>query len=80
MKLQLLFFGLVTDILGVTSAKIEVIKDCSVQELKAQLLLNYPQLKNIDSYVFAINEEYADDTTVLKENDVVAIIPPVSGG
>ena len=36
--------------------------------------------KNIDSYAIAVNEEYAVEHLVLKENDVVAIIPPVSGG
>ena len=40
----------------------------------------YPQLKEINSYAIAINESYASNETVLKENDIVAIIPPVSGG
>lgn len=29
---------------------------------------------------FAVNQEYAHENTSLKEGDVVAIIPPVSGG
>ncbi len=30
--------------------------------------------------MFAINEEYAVDEDVVKAGDIVALIPPVSGG
>lgn len=30
--------------------------------------------------MIAINEEYATDEDVIKEGDIVALIPPVSGG
>ena len=39
-----------------------------------------PALKKLKSYAVAVNEEYATDDVILKPNDVVAIIPPVSGG
>jgi len=51
-----------------------------VLELKKKLLLKFPKLKNIEEFAIAVNEEYAEDDLVLRENDVVAIIPPVSGG
>jgi molybdopterin converting factor small subunit len=34
----------------------------------------------MSSYAIAINESYATDDMLIQENDVVAIIPPVSGG
>jgi molybdopterin converting factor small subunit len=37
-------------------------------------------LSEINSYAIAINESYAVNETILKENDLIAIIPPVSGG
>ena len=40
----------------------------------------FSTLEQIDSYAIAVNEEYAEGEIVLKESDVVAIIPPVSGG
>lgn len=80
MKLQLLFFGIASDVLETSSLEIELANKCTIQHLKAQLVAVYPVLKNIDSYAIAVNEEYATDTTVLQEKDVVAIIPPVSGG
>ena len=52
----------------------------TVLALKKELLLKFPKLKNIEEFAIAVNEEYAEDDLVLRENDVVAIIPPVSGG
>ncbi len=80
MTIKLLLFGITTDLLGTSSLEIEVQSDSSIAELKTNLLEKFPQLKNINSYTIAVNESYASDYLVLQENDVVAIIPPVSGG
>jgi molybdopterin synthase sulfur carrier subunit len=32
------------------------------------------------SLMVAVNEEYASDDTALKDQDIVAFLPPVSGG
>ena len=80
MKIQLLLFGIATELLGTSSLDFEVYQDTTISSFKQQFVQAYPQLKNINSYAIAVNEEYATDVTVLKENDVVAIIPPVSGG
>ncbi|HEY9222080.1 MAG TPA: MoaD/ThiS family protein [Lutibacter sp.] len=80
MKIQLLFFGIATDLVSETSIFYELDSDETVSALKKELLLKYPKLKNIEEFAIAVNEEYAEDDLVLKENDVVAIIPPVSGG
>jgi molybdopterin converting factor small subunit len=32
------------------------------------------------SYMVAVNNEYADDTSLVTQRDEIAIIPPVSGG
>jgi molybdopterin converting factor subunit 1 len=79
-KIEMLLFGITTDLLGTSSLNIEVPINATISTLKTQLLANHPQLENIDSYAIAVNEEYASNETVLKENDIVAIIPPVSGG
>lgn len=80
MKIQLLLFGITTDLLGTASLNISLQKHASIKELKENLLSTYPQLEKINSYAIAVNETYASNETVLNENDVVAIIPPVSGG
>lgn len=80
MKIKTLFFGITTDLVGDTNLDIEVDEIATVAAFKTLLKNNHPQLENINSYAIAVNESYANDDLVLKENDVVAIIPPVSGG
>lgn len=80
MKIDILLFGITTDLLGTSSIEMEIENSCSIARLKSVLKQKYPQLEHIASYAIAVNEEYASDTIKLKENDIVAIIPPVSGG
>ncbi|EAR13491.1 putative molybdopterin-synthase small subunit [Polaribacter irgensii 23-P] len=80
MKLKLLFFGITSDLMGVRQLEIALEGLASVAYLKRVLEEKYPQLKECNSYAFAVNEAYALDSLLLKENDVVALIPPVSGG
>jgi molybdopterin converting factor subunit 1 len=79
-KIQVLLFGITADLLATSSLEVELEPNSTIQRFKENLLNTYPQLENIDSYAIAVNEEYASNETVLKENDVIAIIPPVSGG
>ena len=80
MKINTLFFGITTDLVGVSSLQVDVEENILIKDFKLLLLETYSQLENINSYAIAVNEEYATDNLALKENDVVAIIPPVSGG
>lgn len=80
MKIQVLLFGIATDLLNASSLELEVSENSSIAVFKKEITAKYPQLENINSYAIAVNEEYASDETILKKNDVVAIIPPVSGG
>lgn len=80
MNIKTLFFGVITDLIGETAASIELENSMDVGAFKLVLKEKYPQLKNIDSYAIAVNETYAEDHLLLKVSDVVAVIPPVSGG
>ena len=80
MKVQILFFGITTDLLGFSNLELEVTEASTVVNLKRLLKEKYPQLKNMASYAIAVNESYAVNDLVLNENDIVAIVPPVSGG
>lgn len=80
MKIKLLLFGITRDLLNANELSFEVLENINVGDLKKELLSKYPQVENISSYAIAINESYANDNVKLREKDVVAIIPPVSGG
>lgn len=80
MKLDILLFGITTDLVGTSSVQMEVPANTSVARFKQEMRAVYPQLMHLETYAIAVNETYASDETLLQENDVVAIIPPVSGG
>ncbi|MBM7644008.1 molybdopterin synthase sulfur carrier subunit [Scopulibacillus daqui] len=52
----------------------------TVNELKEKLKRTVPGLEEIDHLMIAVNEVYALEGQVINEGDVVALIPPVSGG
>jgi molybdopterin converting factor subunit 1 len=80
MKIEILAFGIAKDIFGASTLNVELPGDASTGDLKARLEQGYPRLKQLASYMVAVNNEYAQDTLLLTERDEVAIIPPVSGG
>ena len=80
MKINVLLFGIATDLIGSSSLQIELPINCSVASFKELLITKNGSLKEMSTYAVAINESYASDETLIKDNDVIAIIPPVSGG
>jgi molybdopterin converting factor subunit 1 len=80
MKITTLFFGITTDLVKTSQLEIEVANNTTIHNFKIVLKEKFPQLKNINSYAIAVNESYAATDLVLQEKDIVAIIPPVSGG
>ena len=80
MILQILLFGITTDLLEASSIDINLPENSTVADLKLALTTTYPKLKKLTAYAVAVNETYASNEVLLKANDVVAIIPPVSGG
>jgi molybdopterin converting factor subunit 1 len=48
--------------------------------VKAELQRRHPELPWPKGTLWAINQEYAGEDSVLHEGDEVAVIPPVSGG
>jgi molybdopterin converting factor subunit 1 len=80
MKLKILCFGITRDIIGQFNYEIELADGASVADLKTNLQERFPKFNQLNSLRIALNTEYAEDTTVLKSNDEIVLIPPVSGG
>ena len=78
--MKVLAFGIVKEILGGASISVPIDNDVTVKMLQTNLEGNYPGLKQLPSFMIAVNGEYAKADTVIKPGDEVAIIPPVSGG
>ena len=80
MEINILAFGVAKDIFGGSAVNVQLSNDATVFNLKYLLEDKYPRLKQLASYMVAVNDEYALDGDTIHERDEIAIIPPVSGG
>jgi len=80
MKITVLLFGIIRDVIGENTLKLDLEKAILIGQLKQDLLKKYTNLQQYSNFSIAVNEEYVDLNYVLQPNDVVALIPPVSGG
>ena len=79
MKCRIKTFGIARDILGGKEVILEI-NGNKVADLRNGLSKHYPKLESLNALFIAVNQNYAEDETELKEADEIALIPPVSGG
>jgi len=81
MRVRVLFFGAVKELTGKSHEDVEVRDGGSVRDLLQHYESKVPELKSwFSSLALAVNQQYAHPDTILKPNDEVALLPPVSGG
>ncbi len=76
--IKILLFAELQEEAGVDELEIEK-AGITVSEVKAWLQAEY-SLTLPSNTMIAINEHYADEEAILNDGDVIAFIPPVSGG
>jgi molybdopterin synthase sulfur carrier subunit len=76
----MIYFAAVRDLVGKNEEELE----SSEEELTLDALIHLLQSKHerliMEGVRVAVNEEFAEDDVRIKGGDVVALIPPVSGG
>jgi MoaE-MoaD fusion protein len=81
MQVRVLYLGTLRDIAGLDHETVELAEGARLSGLFAELERRYLKLQGFrNSIALALNQEYADPTAELHDNDEVALIPPVSGG
>jgi molybdopterin synthase catalytic subunit len=81
MHIKLLFFGAVKDIAGQSGMIVECRSGSSVSEIYEICKSKVAGLGQFaTSLAIAVNQEYANWDTVVRDGDEVALLPPVSGG
>jgi molybdopterin converting factor subunit 1 len=81
MRVRILFFGMLKDVAGQASDTVDVPEGASVADLLKHCESRLPRLKqSLSSLALAVNQQYAAPNTILKPDDEVALLPPVSGG
>lgn len=81
MRVHVLFFGVLQELVGKASDAVDLPDAAALRDLITHYETRFPRLRaSLPSLAFAINQEYALLDTCLKDNDEVALLPPVSGG
>lgn len=77
MKIQLLLFGQLIDVAGISVLEISDVRNTDELTLKlGERFLKMSEVK----YAIAVNKVVIQENTPLNDKDVVALLPPFSGG
>ena len=80
-SIRVLFFGAARDVVDANPLDLSLEAPATVGSAFQSLVARFSQLERFGrSLLFAVNQEYATRDTLLKENDELAVFPPVSGG
>ncbi len=81
MRIDILYFSSLKDKVKKNKETVDVDPDTNLNQLIQFLKQKHPEIsQNLDNVMVAVNEQYVDKNYSLKEGDIVALIPPVSGG
>lgn len=81
MRVRVLFFGRLKDIVGKAEEQAELSDGARVEDLFERYGRNFPELAKFrPSVVASVNQEFAEWRAKLSSGDEVAFLPPVSGG
>lgn len=80
-KINVLFFGLLKDVMGQSHETLDLPQDARVKDVLLHYAQASPKLESMmSSLAIAVNQEYAGADRELREGDEVGLLPPVSGG
>lgn len=81
MQIRVLYFAVVRERIGTSEQTISLPANATVGTLLDQLAATHQAVATLRSHVrVAVNEEFQPASHPLRDGDVVALIPPVSGG
>jgi molybdopterin converting factor subunit 1 len=80
-RIEVLCFAAARDATGVPTVRLELGTGATVEATIASLVERHPGLRRlVPALRYAVNEEFVPVTQELRDGDVLALIPPVSGG
>ncbi|HEV2471741.1 MAG TPA: deoxyribonuclease IV [Chthonomonadales bacterium] len=80
-RISVQFFGHYSDLFENSRVDLELPVGARIADIETTRECREAGVKELNSYCrFAVNDEYASTDTLLRDNDSVAVLPPVSGG
>ena len=81
MKIGILFFGVLKDVVGRSAEAVDLPEGARVRDVLDHYAREAPQFEAmVPSLAIAVNQEYSGADRALREGDEVGLLPPVSGG
>ena len=81
MKVRMLFFAALADAIGARDMDVDLADGATVGDAINTVAAMRPDVAPmLTSVAGAVNEAYVPRTSELRDSDVLALIPPVSGG
>jgi MoaE-MoaD fusion protein len=81
MRVQVLFFGVLKDIVGRAEDALELQDGATLADVLSHYEERVPKIRGmLRTVALSVNQHYAGPGAVLGEGDEVALLPPVSGG
>ncbi len=80
-KIQIQFFSIFKDLTGKSKMGMQLEDGATITRLLEILYREFQSLQKWDSHLLvAVGFEYVERSYMLKQNDLVSIMPPVQGG
>jgi len=80
-RIRVRLYAVLREAAGTGELELEVPAGATCEAAMRELFDRLPALRRFgDHLACAVNQEYADRQTVLRDGDELALIPPVSGG
>jgi len=80
-RVKVLFFGMLKDIVGRSEEDLDLEPDARLQSVFERYAARFPRLREMErSIVLARNQQFSPGDQALSDGDEVALLPPVSGG
>lgn len=81
MRVRVLFFGILKDLVGRASDSLELREGATVAEVLEHYESRIPKIRAVlPSIALSVNQQYSGPGVILGNDDEVALLPPVSGG
>lgn len=79
--MQVEFFGVLKEVVGSSRITLDIAPPVTIEELLVSLTTRYPALQShLPRVACAVGDEVRSRQDVLQADDVLVLLPPVSGG